>query len=162
MKNLELKFAERSDVALILSMIRELAEAEGLGNEVVATEQILADSLFGSDAIAKVVLAYHSDEPVGYAIFCPKFATYTGRNELYLQDMYVRPNLQRQGIGTALMARVAKITLDQEATRMEWFVLDTNRQALNFYDKLGAKVLNPIKVSRLEGERLRNLAERDR
>lgn len=162
MENIELRFASSSDVSLILSMIRELAEAEGLADQVAATEQILKNSLFGENAVAQVLLAYSQNAPIGYAIFCPKFATYTGRNEIYLQDMYVRPSFQRKGVGTMLMTRISNLALKRGASRVEWFVLDTNSQALSFYAKLGAKVIEPIKVSRLEGNNLKTLAEKDR
>lgn len=157
MTSTSIEVAGPQDVQLILTMIRELAEWEGYSDEVVANEEILTESLFGKKSIAKVLLAYVKREPVGYMIYCPKFATYTGRNEIYLQDVYLREQARGSGLGLAFMRELAQLALDSNATRIEWFVDEKNSKALSFYEKLGSKVIDPIKVVRLDGEKLKNL-----
>ena len=146
-------------VGLILEMIYELADWEGHSDQVEATEELLSQSLFGSESIAKVLLAYIDEKLVGYLIYCPKFATYTGRNEIYLQDIYLRPDARGTGLGLLLMNKLAEIAKDSGASRIEWFVDENNSQALVFYEKLGAKVCDAIKVVRLELPSMANRAK---
>jgi len=153
--------AKSTDVGLILEMIHELAQWEGCSDEVEASESSLIESLFTEQSIAKVLIAYIENKPVGYMIYCPKFATYTGRNEIYLQDLYLRREARGSGLGLALMQKLAQIALAKNATRIEWFVDQANTQALSFYDKLGANVIDDIKVVRLEGEHLSSLAHQN-
>jgi len=99
-----------------------------------------------------VLIAYIKEAPVGYLIYCPKFATYTGKNEIYLQDIYLRKEARGSGIGLSLMGELAKIASKSGASRIEWFVDKNNSQALEFYRKIGADVCDSIKVLRLEGK----------
>ena len=146
--------AEPKDVGLILSMINELAQWEGYSAEVEATEELLVESLFGPESIAKVLIAYIDDEPVGYMVYCPKISTYTGRNEIYLQDLYLRREARGSGLGLAFMTKLADIALEAKATRIEWFVEENNTLALSFYEKLGANIIDTLKIVRLEGKDL--------
>ncbi|MEH6458069.1 MAG: GNAT family N-acetyltransferase, partial [Cocleimonas sp.] len=122
----KIEAAKPKDVSLILTMIHELAEWEGYSDQVEATEEILTESLFGVASISKVLIAYIDNQPVGYLIYCPKIATYTGRNEIYLQDLYLRKKARGSGLGLALMSELAKIALVSKATRIEWFVDENN------------------------------------
>lgn len=157
-KTNKVEVATSKDVGIILTMIRELAEWEGYSDEVEANEEILSDSLFGRESIAKVLIAYMGEKPAGYMIYCPKFATYTGRNEIYLQDIYLRQGARGSGLGLTLMSKLAEIALKAHATRIEWFVDENNAQALSFYEKLGSNVIDSIKVVRLGGKNLISLA----
>lgn len=157
-----IEIAGPEHVSLILEMIRELADWEGYSDQVEANEDILTKSLFGSDSIATVLIAYIKEEPVGYLIYCPKFATYTGRNEIYLQDIYLRKQARGSGIGLSLMVELAKIARKSGASRIEWFVDENNSQALEFYKKLGAEVCDSIKVLRLGGKDLSFLLHSER
>ena len=87
-------------------MIHELAEWEGYSDQVEATEEILAESLFGEVSVSKVLIAYMDNLPVGYLVYCPKIATYTGRNEIYLQDLYLRKEARGSGLGLAIVKRI--------------------------------------------------------
>jgi len=158
MKENKIEIAVPNDVGIILTMIREHAEWEGYSDEVEANEEILTESLFGNESIAKVLIAHIEDKPVGYMVYFPKFASYTGRNEIYLQDIYLRKEARGSGLGLAFMVKLAKVALESKATRIEWFVDENNTPALSFYEKLGGNVNDAIKVVRLKGVNLTSLA----
>jgi len=153
-----LRRATRADVPLVLRFIRELADYEKLAHEVVATEELLAEQLFGERPGAEVIFAEVAGEAVGFALFFHNFSTFLGRRGLYLEDLYVRPQARGRGLGRALLAELAGIALERGCGRLEWSVLDWNEQALGFYRRLGAVSMSDWTVQRLAGEALRRLA----
>jgi GNAT superfamily N-acetyltransferase len=154
--------ATRSDVPLILALIKELAEYERLAHEVVATEEILTETLFGDRAYAEVLIASYDGEPVGYALYFHSFSTFLGRPGLYLEDLYVRPSLRGKGIGKALLASLARIAVERKCGRLEWAVLNWNEPAIGFYKSLGARPMDTWTVYRVSGEPLAHLASSSR
>lgn len=154
----EIRAATEDDVPLILSFIKELAEYERLADEVVATEELLRESLFGPHRVAEVVIGYYEDEPVGFAVFFHNFSTFLGRPGLYLEDLYVKPTHRGRGFGRAMLRHIAQIARERRCGRLEWAVLDWNEPAINFYKKLGAVPLDEWTVYRLTGEALDKLA----
>jgi GNAT superfamily N-acetyltransferase len=154
--------ATRSDVPLILALIKELAEYERLAHEVVATEEILTETLFGDRAYAEVIIANYDRNPVGYALYFHSYSTFLGRPGLYLEDLYVRPSLRGKGIGRALLATLARIAVDRKCGRLEWAVLNWNEPAIGFYKSLGAKPMDTWTVYRMTGEPLAQLASSSR
>ncbi len=156
-QDLRIAEARREDVGLLLAMINELAAYERLANEVVATENGLAESLFGAEAAAKAIVAYWGAQPAGFAIYFHNFSTFVGRPGLYLEDMYVRPSFRRRGIARAIMRYLAKVALQRGCGRFEWWVLDWNESAIRFYEKLGAEAMSDWTVYRLSGTALERL-----
>lgn len=150
--------ATRNDLSLILGLIKELAEYERLAHDVVATEDVLSETLFGERPYAEVVLAYYDDEPVGYALYFHSYSTFLGRPGLYLEDLFVRPAVRGKGIGKALLAFVAHVASERTCGRLEWSVLDWNEPAIGFYKSLGAKPMDAWTVYRMEGDALARLA----
>ena len=150
--------ATRNDLSLILALIKELAEYERLAHEVVATEEVLSETLFGERPYAEVVLAYYDDEPVGYALYFHSYSTFLGRPGLYLEDLFVRPAVRGKGIGKALLAFVAHIAIERTCGRLEWSVLNWNEPAIGFYKSLGAKPMDTWTVYRMTDEPLARLA----
>lgn len=150
--------ATRTEVPLILALIKELADYERLAHEVVATEELLAETLFGAKPYAEVLLAYYDDAPVGYALFFHSYSTFLGNPGLYLEDLFVRPALRGKGIGKALLASLARIAVDRGCGRLEWSVLNWNEPAIGFYKSLGAKPMDMWTVYRLVDEPLAALA----
>jgi GNAT superfamily N-acetyltransferase len=150
--------ASRNDLPLILSLIKELAEYERLANEVVATEEILAETLFGEHPFAEVVLALYDEEPAGYALFFHSFSTFLGRPGIYLEDLYVRPPFRSRGIGKTLLIFLAQLAQKRKCGRLEWAVLNWNESAIGFYRSLGAQPMDTWTVNRLSGENLARLA----
>ena len=146
------------DVALILRLIKELAEYEKLSHEVVATEAELRASLFGRDAAPEVLIGYAGPEPAGIAIFFQNFSTFLGRAGLYLEDLFVVPEWRKHGLGRLLLAHVAAIAVERGCGRLEWSVLDWNEPAIRFYEGIGARAMDEWTVYRLTGDALSRLA----
>jgi GNAT superfamily N-acetyltransferase len=150
--------ATESDVPIILSYIRKLAEYEKLSHMVVATEEDIREHVFGANPVAEVLLAYWDDGPVGFALYFRNFSTFLGRAGLYLEDLFVDPAHRGKGIGKALLARLAKIALERGYGRLQWEVLDWNTPSIEFYRRLGAVPLDQWTGYRLSGEALDRLA----
>jgi GNAT superfamily N-acetyltransferase len=155
---LQLRPAQVSDVSLILQLIKELAEFERLRDEVQATEADLATSLFGAQRHAEVLLAFVGDEPAGFALFFHNYSTFMGKPGIYLEDLYVRDAFRAQGIGTALLQAVGEIAVARKCGRYEWSVLNWNKRAIDFYEKMGARALSEWTVYRMSGESLTKLS----
>ena len=154
-----IRLATRTDVPVILSLIRELAEYERAPEEVVATEEGLAAALFGENPAAEVLIGETAGEPNCFALFFHNFSTWTGRRGLYLEDLFVRPEVRGRGYGKALLVRLAALARERECGRMEWAVLDWNEPAIKFYRKLGAKPNEEWTIFRLTREGISDLAE---
>lgn len=157
---LTLRFARREDVALLLSFIRELAVYEKLEHEVVATESALETSLFGSRPAAEALVATLDGVEVGFAIFFHNFSTFLGKPGLYLEDLFVRPQARGRGVGLAVMQALARLAIERGCGRFEWWVLDWNEPALEFYRRLGAQPMKEWTVQRLTGSALVDLGKR--
>jgi GNAT superfamily N-acetyltransferase len=153
--------ATEQDVGLIFRLIKDLAAYEKLADQVVATEQDLRTSLFGPRPAAEVIIGYAGNEPAGFAIYFQTFSTFKGRPGLYLEDLFVKPDWRRHGLGRMLLARLARIALDRGYGRLEWSVLDWNEMALRVYRAVGAVAMDDWTVYRLKGEALRSLAAED-
>jgi GNAT superfamily N-acetyltransferase len=150
--------ADARHLPLILSFIKELAEYERLSHEVVATEESLGDALFGEDATAEVIIGYYLDAPVSFALFFHNISTFLGQRGLYLEDLYVKPELRGKGIGRAMLSYLARLAKERNCGRMEWAVLDWNEPAIRFYRNLGARAMDEWTTFRLTGESLDRLA----
>jgi GNAT superfamily N-acetyltransferase len=155
----QIRPAQRDDVPVILQLIRDLATYERAPNDVTATEEQLVGVLFGPKPSAEVLLAFEDKTPVGFAVFFHNFSTWLGRPGLYLEDLFVKPEVRGKGYGRALLVDLARIARDRGCGRMEWAVLDWNDPAIQFYRKLGAKPMDEWTVFRLTGEGIANLAE---
>ena len=146
---------------LILSLIRELAEYERLADQVVATEELLEQHLFGERPAAEALVAELDGEPVGFAIFFTTFSTFVGRPGMWLEDVYVRPERRRAGVGLALLEHLARLAEERGCGRIEWAALDWNAPALDFYAGLGARPVAGWTIHRLGAEGIRGLAVTD-
>ena len=149
--------AVRADVPLILTFIRELADYEGMLDEVVADEATLEEWLFDRRA-AEVVFALEEGREVGFALFFHNFSTFLGRSGVYLEDLYVRPEHRGKGYGKALLKRLARIALERGCGRLECWCLDWNRPSIDFYLSMGAEPMSDWTVYRVAGEALAELA----
>jgi len=156
--NFQIRRATERDVPVILSFIRQLAEYERLSHEAVMTEDILRESLFGSRPAAEVLLGYSGDRPVAFAVFFHNFSTFLGRSGLYLEDLFVIPEMRGKGFGRALLVELAKIARERKCGRLEWAVLDWNEPAIRFYKALGAVPMEEWTTFRVTGEALNRLA----
>ena len=156
---LSITAACKADVPLILSLINELADYERLRHEAVATEASLNDALFGSNPGAEAVIARMDGDPAGFALFFHNFSTFLGRRGLYLEDLFVRPAFRGRAIGKSLLSYLAALAVERGCGRFEWQVLDWNRPARDFYERLGAKANSSWVSYRMTGEALKRLAD---
>jgi GNAT superfamily N-acetyltransferase len=152
--------ATPADVPTMLRFVRELATYEREPDAVLATEPMLHAALFDSAPAAEALLAERDGMPVGFAIFYVTFSTWTGRRGMWLDDLYVTPEARGHGVGAALLARLAGIALDRGYARFEWWVLDWNTPAIDFYRAKGAVAQDGWTTQRVEGEALVRLAGR--
>ena len=146
------------DCDIILTFIRELADYEKLLHEVVADISSLENTLFGDKPYAEVIMADFQGEAVGFALFFHNYSTFLGKPGLYLEDLYIRPAMRGRGFGKSLLAYLASLALSRDCGRLEWWVLDWNKPAIDFYQSLGAEPMEDWTVNRITGEALRTLA----
>ena len=158
-ENFTIRPATIVDVPIILQLIRDLATYERAPNEVRATETQLTDVLFGEKPAAEVLLAFEDKMPIGFAVFFHNFSTWLGKPGLYLEDLFVKPEVRGKGYGRALLIHLAKIARERSCGRMEWAVLDWNEPAIQFYEKIGARPLDEWKIFRLTRDGIAKLAE---
>lgn len=155
----KLRFADENDVALILSFIKELAAYEHLAAEVTATEEILYESLFERKT-AEVVIGEYEGQPVSYALFFYNFSTFLGKPGIYLEDLYVKPEMRGKGIGRIMLSFLAKLVIERNCGRLEWWCLDWNESSIKFYKDMGAIPMDEWTVYRVSDQALANLAKR--
>jgi GNAT superfamily N-acetyltransferase len=153
---LAIRPAAEKDMPLLSEMIHEFAKFEKLS--AVVTEADLARDGFGTDPKFRALLAEWEGKPAGYAFFFGYYSTFEGRPAVFLEDIYVRREYRGQGIGKALMARVAAIARQENCFGMRWEVLDWNTPAIDFYRKMGATFLDAWKNVMLKGEAFEALA----
>ena len=157
---LTFRSAERKDVPLILEFIRALAEYEHMADQVVADEATLEEWLFDRRK-AEVIFAVLEGKEVGFALFFHNFSTFLGRAGLYLEDLFVLPEVRGRGVGKAILKHLAALAVDRGCGRREWWCLDWNEPSIAFYRSLGAEPMSDWTVYRLAGDTLRNLAEKN-
>jgi GNAT superfamily N-acetyltransferase len=150
--------AAEADVPVVLEMIVGLAEYERLAHEVVATEEKVRETLFGEKPAAEVLLAYWGDECAGFALFFPNYSTFLAQPGIYLEDLFVKPQFRGNGIGFALLTRLAQIAAERRCGRLEWHVLNWNEPSIQFYKGLGAVPMDDWTRYRLTGDALAKLA----
>jgi GNAT superfamily N-acetyltransferase len=156
---LQIRFATEADVPLITRFIRELADYEQLAHEVVATEEKVRETVFGERHHAEVLIAEANGDAAGFALFFHNYSTFLARPGIYLEDLYVRPELRGKGYGKALLARLAALARERNCGRFEWAVLNWNESAIRFYESLGALPMNHWTVYRVTGDALDQLAD---
>jgi GNAT superfamily N-acetyltransferase len=152
---------KQDEVPGLLELIRELARFERLEHEVEATVESLTQSLFGPRPVAGALIARATGELAGYALHFFTFSSFTGRAGIWLEDLYVRSQFRRQGLGRALIQAVARVGADRNCKRFEWTALNWNKNALDFYRKLGAKTMDEWVLVRLNAEGLKRVASAD-
>jgi GNAT superfamily N-acetyltransferase len=156
---LSIRPATVDDAALLTAMIRELASFEHLEHEVNITEECVVRDGFGAHPKFRAVIAEWDGVPVGYAVFFEFYSSFQGRAGLFLDDLFVRPAYRQHGIGTALIKHVAGIAWREKYFCMRWEVLDWNKQAIEFYNNLGAVFLEEWKPAILIGDALEAAAK---
>jgi GNAT superfamily N-acetyltransferase len=153
----EIRQAKENDVKLILQFIKGLGEYEKLSHEVVATEEKLYKTLF-QQKMAEVIIGEYNGNPVGFALFFHNYSTFLGQAGIYLEDLYILPEMRGNGFGKSMLKYLAKLAVERDCGRLEWACLDWNEPSICFYKGLGAKALDDWTVYRVTGETLVGLA----
>jgi GNAT superfamily N-acetyltransferase len=151
--------ATRDDVPTLLALIRELATFEKKRHKAVVTEGDLLRDGFGLHPIFRALIAEWRGEPAGYASFFYFYSTFQGRPALFLEDLFVLEKFRSKGIGKALLVQVARLAVKEDCFGLRWEVLDWNRPAIEFYEKLGATFLNERKAVSFDSQTMRRVAE---
>ncbi|MHB1022302.1 MAG: GNAT family N-acetyltransferase [Acidobacteriaceae bacterium] len=158
---LHIRPAQPADVPLILAFIHDLAEYEKEPHAVKATEADLLRDGFGSQPYFQCLIAEWDGQPAGFAFYFFQYSTWEGRPALYLEDLFVRPQFRKKGIGKTLFIKLAQIAVEKQCTRFQWEVLDWNQPAIDFYESLGAKVMREWLNMRMTSEAIQTLAEQE-
>jgi GNAT superfamily N-acetyltransferase len=153
-----IRFAQPEDVPTIFSLIRGLADYERLADEMVGTEELLREHLFGARPAAEVLIARVGGVPAGFALYFGTFSTFLAKPGIYLEDLYVRPDVRRRGVGRALLHQLARTAIERGCGRLEWAALDWNDPAIRFYENIGAVKLDDWTTFRLTGNPLAEFA----
>lgn len=156
--NITIRPATIDDTGLILHFIQQLAEYEKLRHEAVATEQNIRDTLFGERAYAEVLIADCDQQPAGFALFFHNYSTFLGKPGIYLEDLFVNPEFRGKGIGKTLLSQLARLAIERNCGRLEWWVLDWNEPSIEFYKSLNAVAMDDWTVYRVTGKALEELA----
>lgn len=154
----KIKKATIEDTEIIYNFIYKLAEYEKLIDEVTTTPELLGESLFGPHSNAETLIGYFNEKPVAFALYFFNFSTFKGKRGLYLEDVFVLPEMRGKGFGKQLLKRLAQIAKENDCARFEWSVLDWNKSAIDFYKSIGAVPMDEWTVFRLNEEGIENLA----
>jgi GNAT superfamily N-acetyltransferase len=154
-----LREARRGDESAIIGLIRELAVFEKLEHLMRATPQALAEHLFGARPVAEARVVEVGGEIVAFALFFTNYSTFLGQPGIWLEDLYVRPAQRGSGLGKALITHIAALAVQRGCGRFEWSVLDWNKNAIDFYEGLGASVLPDWRICRVSDDRLAAFAK---
>lgn len=154
----KIRIAKEEDTSLILKFIKELADYEKLLSEVVATEEILRESLFKRN-MAEVIIGELNGKPIGFALFFHNFSTFLGKPGIYLEDLYVKPAFRGRDLGKQMLGYLATLCEERDCGRLEWWCLDWNKSSIEFYKKLGAESMDEWTTFRVTGKNLKKLSE---
>lgn len=159
--NLIVRFAEPADSNVLFDLIQGLAEYEKLSHAVTGNALALKEHLFGSPKYVEAILAEYAGQAVGFALFFHNYSTFLTKPGIYLEDLFVLPEYRRQGIGKALLSKVAQIAVERNCGRLEWSVLDWNESAQAFYRSMGASILDEWRICRVTEDALQQLAVKE-
>lgn len=154
---LHIRPARPGEAGVVLSLIRALADYEKLADEVAATEAGLDAALFGPAPRVFCDIAEWDGAPAGFALWFYNFSTFRAQHGIWLEDLYVLPEHRGRGLGKALMAGLARRCAEEGLGRLEWWVLDWNAPAIDFYRSIGARMMDEWTVCRMDGAALARL-----
>lgn len=158
---INLRLATMEDTELVLDFIKELAEYEHMSDLVVATPQLIKETIFIQKK-AEVIIAEYEDRPVGFALFFHNYSTFLGRPGIYLEDLYVKEEVRGMGFGTRILTFLAELAIERGCGRLEWACLNWNEPSIKFYKQMGGVPMDEWTVYRLQGEALQSMASRNK
>ena len=155
----KIRIAVEEDAPILLRCIKKLAHYERLSDEVTATEETFRKNLFGEKRVAEAILAEYQDKIVGFAVYFHNFSTFSGKMGIFIEDLYVDESDRRHGFGLAMLVYIAGLARERGCSRLNWSVLDWNKPAIRFYERLGAVPMSDWTAYSLTGEALDNLSK---
>jgi GNAT superfamily N-acetyltransferase len=153
----KIRVAMEEDAPILLRFIKKLAQYERLSHQVTATEETLRKNLFGERRVAEAILAEYQDGVVGFAVYFHNFSTFSGKMGIFIEDLFVDESHRGHGFGLAMLVHIAELAKEQGCGRLHWSVLDWNKPAIRFYERLGAVPLSEWTTYSLTGEALDHL-----
>ena len=156
--SVKIRTATQSDLPVILQYIHDLAKYEKAPDEVELSLDDLKDSLFGPNPQVFCLISEQDNKTTGFAVWHLNYSTWLGKHGIYLEDLYVDPKFRSQGHGKALLQKLAQICIEKGYKRLQWWVLDWNESAIDFYKSIGAQPMDQWTVFRVSGSSLRKLA----
>ena len=156
--DIQIRLATPADISLILEFVHAIADFGNLSHQVTTTEARLKEALFGEKPSAEVSLFFVNHQPAGYAVYFHNFSTFEGKKGLYLEDLFIKPEFRGRGAGKRLLKYLAQLALERDCARFEWVVLDWNKNAIEFYEGIGAEVLPSFKVCRMNRSAIEQFA----
>ena len=159
LNNFKIREATLDDVDVIYNFIRELAEYEKLLNEIEFSKDELKYSLFKENNFVSIIIGEYKKNPIGYALYYYNYSTFKAKAGIYLEDLYIIPEMRNRGYGRALLSYIANIVVINKFSRLEWSVLDWNSNAINLYKSIGSRSLDGWTIQRLEGQKLIDIAK---
>jgi len=162
MAPLVIRAATPDDASLLHELVTALAVYEREPDAVKASVEDLRDSLFAPGTTAHALVCEQAGQAIGFAVYFFNYSTWLGRNGLYLEDLFVRPEHRGNGAGLALLRHLAAVAVARGCGRFEWSVLDWNQPAIDFYRAAGARPMDEWTVYRMDGQALLDFAAGDR
>ena len=154
-----IRSAKPEDLSGIASLIKELADYERAPEQAIATIEDLDAALFGPSPKVFCEIVEVDGTVLGFAIWFLNFSTWQGKHGIYLEDLFIRPQYRGSGWGKKLLEHLAAKCLENNWGRFQWWVLDWNEPAIEFYRALGASPMDEWTVYRVAGEELKKLGE---
>jgi GNAT superfamily N-acetyltransferase len=146
---IKIRSAEIKDSKIILKLIKELSLYEKLSHTVINNEESVKENLFGKKKYAEALIAEYENQPVGFALFFHNYSTFVGKPGIYLEDLFVQPEMRGKGVGKKLFLELIKLAKERNCGRVEWSVLNWNKPAIDFYKSMGAIPMDEWTVYRL-------------
>ena len=149
--------AVKGDEKLVVDFIFALAKCEKLGHEVEADKVDIARDLFGPSPRVFCEIAEIEGKPIGFALWYYTYSTFRGKHGIWLEDLFVDPEVRGKGAGKALMAYLAAKCCNEGLARLEWWVLNWNEPSIDFYKSPGAIMQDEWSVCRIDDDALKRL-----
>ena len=148
--NIEIRKANVKDIGIIFNFIKKLADFEKSPKEVTTNPDLIKKKIFQKNSNIFSLIALNNDEPVGFVVYFFNYSTWTGKKGLYIEDLFIDPEIRRCGVGSKIMKSLSKIAINNDCARMEFNVLDWNEDAIKFYQKFNAKPMKGWTIFRIE------------
>ena len=145
--NIEIR---KANIGIIFNFIKKLADFEKSPKEVTTNPHLIKKKIFQKNSNIFSLIALNNDKPVGFVVYFFNYSTWTGKKGLYIEDLFIDPEIRRCGVGSRIMKSLSKIAINNDCARMEFNVLDWNEDAIKFYQKFNAKPMKGWTIFRIE------------